>query len=91
MAHFLQNLLIKEGNGDKGGGIYFIFLPTSQHKRVFYSTFALLGFVMNHNPEASALNQYKAPQALYLQLITIWLESLEMSSQPESRCFFKNA
>lgn len=66
MVHFLQNILIKEGNGDKGGGIYFIFLPTSQHKRVFYSAFALLGFVMNHNPEASALNQYKAPCQSYI-------------------------
>lgn len=46
--------------------------------------FALQGFVMNHNSETSALNQYKAPRQHYLCLITIWLESLEMSSQQAS-------
>lgn len=56
--------------------------PTQEGVLVLY--FALLGFVMNHNSETFASNQYKAPRQHYLCLITIWLESLEMSSQQAS-------
>lgn len=56
--------------------------PTQESVLVLH--FALLGFAMNHNSETCALNQYKAPRQHYLCLITIWLESLEMSSQQAS-------
>lgn len=56
--------------------------PAQEGVLILY--FALLGFVMNHNSETSALNRYKAPPQHYLCLITIWLESLEISSQQAS-------
>ena len=66
--------------------VYISHIPTyfPTQEGCFTSRFALLGSVMNHNSETSALNQYKAPRQHYLRLITIWLESLEMSSQQVS-------